>query len=478
MNPAAPRITDTLEKARAVNQVRSQYGTFAEIGAGQEVARWFFRAGGASGTIAKTISAYDMTISDTIYGPAERYVCRSRLQSMLEYEFRLLVERLDAKRGADTVFFSFADTVTTRSFKYHQEAHGWMGIRFQLHPRTPPNDIILHVRLFDKFALQQQEALGILGVNLIYGAFNISRRTSEFIESLLDGLNTERINIDMLKFSGPDFAMVDNRVVSLILVNKGLTRAAMFAPSGEVIQASEVMYNKPLLIERGTFRPITRVNLDMLAGAREIYHQMDSQTDPVEILEISTRNLVTGNTVDYEDFLFRADMIASTGKLTLISDYSEFYRLVEFFNTYTQAHIGIVLGTPTLSEILQEKYYAHLDGGILESFGRLFKKNVRLYVYPRLSRETQRLEGIEDLLQGNPSAPLVRYLIARKQIVEIQVKQPDLLRLSSREVAEKIQRNDPDWPQYVPESVAEIIRKRKAHSSLCSFQAEKTASSV
>ncbi len=458
-------ITDTLEKARAVNRVRAQYGSFAEIGAGQEVARWFFRAGGASGTIAKTISAYDMTISDTIYGQAERYVCRSRLQRMLEYEYQLMVERLDAKRGADTVFFSFADTVTTRSFKYHQEAHGWMGIRFQLKPRTEPNEIILHVRLFDKFPLQQQEALGILGVNLIYGAFNASIRTSVFIRSLIDELNTDRINIDMLKFSGPDFKMIDNRVVSLLLVKNGLTQAAMFGPDGEVLQASEVIYNKPLLIERGTFRPITRVNLDMLESARNRYRSSvsveETLPDPVEILEISMRNLITGNTIDYEDFLLRADMIASTAKLTLISDYSEFYRLVEFLNAYTQSHIGIVLGLPTFLQILDEKYYAHLDGGILESFGRLFKKNVRLYVYPSLCKTTKTLKSIASETRGWAQVPLIDYLTARGQIMDLPIIDASCLHLSSREVAERIAAGASDWQKFVPESVAKIILLNK-----------------
>lgn len=462
---AASFLSDTLEKARAVNLSRNQYGTFAEIGAGQEVARWFFRAGGASGTIAKTISAYDMTISDALYGPTERYVCRSRLQSMLEYEYRLMVERLGAKRGADTLFFSFADTVTTRSFKYHQEAHGWMGIRFQLEPLAEPNEIILHVRLFDKFALQQQEALGILGVNLIYGAFNASTRTSDFIESLLDELNTDRINIDMLKFSGPDFAMVDNRVVSLLLVKSGLTQAAMFAPNGEVLQASEVIYNKPLLIERGTFRPITRVNLDMLESARNQYREAfvsKSPDDaPVEILEISTRNLIRNDTIDFEDFLNRADMIASTCKLTLISDYPEFYRLVEFFNAYSQSHIGIVLGLPTFLEIFDEKYYAHLDGGILESIGRLFKKNVRLYVYPKLNSQTQALKRVFSETRHHPLAPFIEYLRARGQIVDLPIIDKGCLRLDSRAVADKIARGDADWMDYVPKSVAAIIQERQ-----------------
>src|SRR5438445_3217924 len=261
-------IPSTNQKARGINLDASRYGTFAEIGAGQEVARWFCRVGGASGTIAKTISAYDMIVSDAIYGPCERYVSRQRLQSMLDHEYALLLERLKAKRGATTKFFVFANTVAARSYSRQDEAHGWMGVRFQTAPQTDPSDIIIHVRMLDKENVQEQEALGIIGVNLIYGALHYFPETETLIGSLMDSLNRDRIEVDMIKFAGPAFPNMDNRVMSLQLVTQGLTDSAMFTANGEVVQAAEVLYKKPILVERGSFRPVTKVTIDMLNCAQ------------------------------------------------------------------------------------------------------------------------------------------------------------------------------------------------------------------
>ena len=259
---AAPR-----DKALRVNLDPRYYGTFAEIGAGQEVVRWFFRAGGAAGTVAKSISAYDMKVSDAIYGSCARYVCRERLQSMLDYEQRLNLERLAGTRGDNTAFFAFADTVAARSFRGNNECHGWMGIKFQAGPRNADSQIIVHVRMLDHENALQQEALGIVGVNLIYGACFLHDQPERLLESLLDGLTTNRIEIDLIEFSGDAFRHVDNRVMSLRLVQLGLTGAAMFSAEGKVLQPSEVLYKKPVLVERGSFRPVTHVNVDMLECA-------------------------------------------------------------------------------------------------------------------------------------------------------------------------------------------------------------------
>lgn len=245
---------DTHQKALQINLDPSKYGTFAEIGAGQEVARWFFRVGGAAGTIAKTMSAYDMTISDAIYGPAERYVTRQRLQSMLDHEYGLLIERLDPKRGATTRFFVFADTVRARGYKATDESHGWMGVRFQTEPQAEPSQIIIHVRMLDNENVLQQEALGIMGVNVLHGAIYLYGDPAAFINSLMDSLSTDRVEVDMIKFSGPAFQKVDNRLMSLELVQQGLANSAMFTADGEVVQAAEILYKKPILVERGSFR--------------------------------------------------------------------------------------------------------------------------------------------------------------------------------------------------------------------------------
>src|SRR6185503_19673341 len=266
-------VLDTHQKALQINLDPSKYGTFAEIGAGQEVARWFFRVGGAAGTIAKSISAYDMTISDAIYGPAERYVTRQRLQAMFDHEYTLLEQRLKSVRGPTTRFFVYADTVKARGYKQVDESHGWMGVRFQTQPLGEPSQILVHVRMLDKENLQQQEALGIIGVNVIFGALYHHNDPRTLIESLMDQLTADRVEVDMIKFSGPAFEKVDNRLMTLELVRQGLSNAAMFTADGEVVQAAEMLYKKPILVERGSFRPVTRVTLDMLECAQAQFVQ-------------------------------------------------------------------------------------------------------------------------------------------------------------------------------------------------------------
>src|SRR5476649_2885843 len=372
------------EKAVRINLDQRFYGTFAEIGAGQEVARWFFRVGGASGTLAKTISAYDMAFSDAIYGKGERYVSKPRLHNMLDYEFKLLIERLGEKRGAQTSFFVFSDTVSARNYLGTNECHGWMGIKFQLQPEAAPSEIVIHVNMLDKENLQQQEALGTIGVNLAYGAFYLHSQPEKLIASLLDGLSTSRIEVDMIKFLGPYFSNVDNRLMALQLVEKGLSNAALIGLGGEVLQPSEVLHKKPILIERGSFRPVTYVNLDMLDGARERFLK-DASSDEegiAELMEITMSNLLTTGAIDHRDFLARADTINAVGKMVLISNFAEYYKLGAYLQRYTKSRVGIVLGIPNLKELFDEKYYELLEGGILESFGRLFKNDLKLYIYP------------------------------------------------------------------------------------------------
>ncbi len=246
--------TTTEQKALELNLDRVKYGTIAEIGAGQEVAAWLFHVGGAAGTIAKTISAYDMGVSDALYGPTKRYVSRERLQAMLAREFDLLVQTLGPGRGATTTFFSFANTVATRSFKHHDDGRGWVGIRFQHQPQAEPSEAIVYVTLHDRTAVAQQEALGVLGINLIHGAFFRHADPAGLIGALLDELSRERLDVDMIKLSGPAFVGVDNRLMSLQLVEQGLTDAAMFTAAGDVVQPSEMLYKKPIVIERGRRR--------------------------------------------------------------------------------------------------------------------------------------------------------------------------------------------------------------------------------
>jgi hypothetical protein len=346
------------KKAFEINMSKPIYGTFAEIGAGQEVARRFFHVGGAAGTVAKTISAYDMTFSDAIYGKSTRFVSRQRLGEMLDHEYDLLIERLDEKVGAERTFFAFADTVAARSYKTLNESHGWMGIRFQSHPRTQPNEIIMHVRMLDEENLEQQEALGIVGLNLIHGAYFLRRDPKAFISSLLDDLDSSRIEIDMIRFSGPDFAMLDNRIMCLELVTQGLAQAVLFRGDGEVIQAADIFYRKPLLVERGSFRPVTNVAYDMLTCAQTMFlTEEDLAGEQPEILhEITMKHLMRSGQLDLQDFLDRVDMLGALGRTVLISNYGEYYRLIQYLRRYTDRSIGLPLGVPTLHEIFDEKY--------------------------------------------------------------------------------------------------------------------------
>lgn len=452
---------DTNQKALQINLDAKKYGTFAEIGAGQEVARCFFRVGGASGTVAKTISAYDMRVSDAIYGPSERYVSRKRLQSMLDYEFNLVLERLDPTRGEKCTFFVFADTVATRSFTRQEDGQGWMGIRFQTECKCPPSEIIIHVRMLDKENVREQEALGIMGVNLIHGAFYHYRKPETLIGSLMDDLTRLRIEVDMIKFSGPCFAGVDNRLMSLQLVQQELTDAAMFTADGEVVQPSDVLYKKTVMVERGSFRPVTNTTLDMLERAQEQFLTEPGMQgeQPVVLMEMTLRNLLSGGTVDHKDFLARVDTLSALGKTVLISNYARYYRLVSYLSRYTHKDIGIALGIPSLKEIFDEKFYTDLEGGLLEAFGRLFKSNVKLYVYPWRDPVTGKVTTAENLLVAPNLRNLYAYLLENRCVVSIQKHNVEYLPIFSRDVLARIQTYDPSWETMVPPPIVEIIKR-------------------
>ncbi len=448
------------EKAVQINLDRRYYGTFAEIGAGQEVARWFFRVGGASGTLAKTISAYDMAFSDAIYGKGERYVSQPRLQNMLDYEMALLVERLHEKRGESTAFFVFADTVSARNYLGTNECHGWLGIKFQAQPGAKSSEIIIHVNMLDKENLQQQEALGIVGVNLMYGAFYLHDDPEKLISSLLDGLSTARIEVDMIKFLGPYFSHVDNRLMALQLVEKGLSNAALIGANGDVLQPSEVFHKKPIMVERGSFRPVTLVNIDMLDGARhQFLRDAEVKEDGiVELMEITMRNLLSTGAIDHRDFLARADTINAVGKMVLISNYAEYYKLAAYLQRYTKCRIGLVLGIPNLKELFDVKYYDTLEGGILESFGRLFKNDLKIYVYPFLDSYSGHLSTSHDVEIPKHLVHLFRHLVESGYIQAIEDFHQDYLGIFSRTILAKIKDRDPSWEQMVPDEVATCIK--------------------
>jgi hypothetical protein len=458
---APPKLT-TAQKALRVNLDTVRYGTFAEIGAGQEVARWFFQVGAAAGTISKSISAYDMKVSDAIYGRCQRYVSRERLESMLTHEHSLNLERLSAVRGEETAFFAFADTVAARNFQGTNECHGWMGVRYQLYPRDDDSQIILHVRMLDQENEQQQQALGIVGVNLLYAAFFLDHKPQLILESLLDNLTTARIEIDMIEFSGTAFRHVDNRVMSLKLVQLGLTGAAMFGPNGGVLQPSEVLHKKPILVERGSFRPVTKVNIDMLRCARERFvAEADLKPDSlVELMEITMRNLLVEGKVDLNDFLARADMLAAAGKTVLISNYFEYYRLAAYLTRYTSGPIALTMGLPSLLDLFQENYYVGLEGGILEAFGRLFTKDLRIYTYPLKDKDTGGLTTVDNVEMPEKLRSLYAYMVEQGKIRQLTNYDSSLLHIFSRDVLQRIKNGDCAWEEMVPQEIAALIQSR------------------
>lgn len=455
-------VLGTHQKALQVNLDPSKYGTFAEIGAGQEVARWFFRVGGAAGTVAKSISAYDMAVSDAIYGHAERYVSRQRLETMLEHEYSLLIERLSQQRGATTRFFVFADTVVARSYSRHDDAHGWLGIRFQREPGQEPSQIIVHVRLWDKENVQEQEALGIVGVNLVHGAMYLHNEPTTLLESLVDNVGMDRIEIDMIQFSGPAFAKVDNRLMALHAVQMGLTNAAMFTPEGQPVQPADALYKRCILVERGSFRPVTNVTLDMLRCAQSQFVQEPNVQgeEVLTLMEMTLKNLTEGDKIDTRDFLDRVDLLGGLGKTVLISNFGEYHRLAAYFFRYTKKMIGVVMGVPTLQEIFDEKYYADLSGGILESFGRMFKNELKFYVYPLLEAKNGSLITASNLRVAPNLRHLHAYLIENRYIESLRDYDEKALPIFSRDVLQKIRSGDASWDALVPPQVAKMIRER------------------
>jgi len=450
-----------LQKALKINLDAGKFGTFAEIGAGQEVARWFFHAGKAAGTVAKSISAYDMAISDGLYGPALHYVSRQRLEAMLDHEFQALVAGLDSTRGERTSLFVFADTSATHTHSRRPAGHSWLGVRFQTQPRAAPSEIILHVEMLDPVTVDQQAALGLAGVNLLYGAFYYPGDPAHLISSLMDDLDRRRIEVDMIKFSGPAFAAVDNRLMSLQLVEQGLTDAVMFTANGEVVQPAEVLYSQPVLIERGSFRPVTNVTLDMLDGAIRQYPQnCPAGGEPVVIMEMTLHNLLSGRAVDHQDFLARVDMLAALGKMVMISNYTRFDRVTSYLRQYTLCWIGMVMGVPTLREVFEEKYYAGLEGGILEGLGRLFQGQVKLLIYPTRLAETGPPVTGESLDVKPALHHLYRYLVDNQFIESVREFKPEQLHVTPDAVLAAIQSGDSAWERAVPAEAAAVIKQK------------------
>jgi hypothetical protein len=452
-------------KALRINLNQHIYGTFAEIGAGQEVARHFFRVGGASGTIAKTISAYDKNFSDTIYGEESdgRYVTEARLNKMLDHEMRLLESRIPKDEHPNKMFFTLANTVATIDFAKKFKGHGWMGIRFQTAPNAPYNEITLHVRFHQAEARLQQEVLGFMGVNLVYGAFYKHNEPKKILRYLYDYIDDDAIEIDTINFKGPLFEKVDNRLMSLQLVKNKMTEAVMFDSSGNNILPARILYKKNILALRGSFRPVTRVNIDMFEKSYDIFIKEENveEDNTVVIFEITLSNLMAQGEIDEQDFMDRAKLLCSLGHIVMISNFKEYYRLVDYFSDYTKKQMALSIGVNSFIEIFKEDYYNDLSGGILEAFGKMFYNNLKVYLYPTKNPETQEVVNSNNLRLHPRMKDFYKFFKYNGKIVDIFDYEEEYLSIFSREILSKIKQNEKGWEKQLPEGISEMIVKEE-----------------
>ena len=451
-------------KALRINLNENIYGTFSEIGAGQETVRNFFRAGGASGTIAKTMSAYDKDFSDAIYGVEDdkRYVTEARLKRMLSHEMKLIEERIDREKHPNKLFFSFANTVATIDFAKKYKGHGWVGIKYQITPGEDYNEIILHVRFHENDARLQQNTLGILGVNLIYGAYYKYDSPKKLLRYLYDHIDKDQIEIDTINFSGPRFKDVDNRLMSLQLVKNGMTEAVMFAPDGNNVLPARVLYKKNVLALRGSFRPVTKVNMDIYKNSMELFldEKRVKEDNTICIFEITLSNLRSEGEIDEKDFMDRAKLLCSLGHTVMISNFQEYYKVVEYFSRYTKQRMGLAMGVNNLIDIFDEKYYRHLSGGILEAFGKLFFKDLKVYLYPWKDGKTNQITDSDSLKVHPRMKELYKFFKYNGKVVDIKDYDPSIMDIYSREALQMIANDEEGWEEMLPENTASLVREQ------------------
>ncbi|MFA5495861.1 MAG: hypothetical protein WC247_13895 [Porticoccaceae bacterium] len=453
----------TEQKALEINLDEQKYGTIVEIGAGQEVARQFFSAGAAAGTIAKTSSAYDMRISDAIYGKTERYVSLERVRQMMDHEFDLLIERLAQRRSRNTTYFTYAATVTAKSYKQTSECHGWIGLKLQMYPGAPASEIVLHVRMMDDTNTLQSEALGILGVNLIYGAFYSALKPKALIESLLDNLEQDRIEVDLINFSGPYFEEVDNRLMNLHLVRSWCCRAVMFDVTNNPVVPATELRKKNTLVLRGSFRPPTVVHVDMMEGALKQFIEEEGITrDNVTALaEITMADLADDKEQADQEFLTRVDLLTALGYNVLVSDYLRFFRLRSWIRRYTRNSIGIVLSVLDFNQLFDPRFYEGLEGGILEALGKLFSDNTYVYVYP--AKVGDRLISLDNVEVPANLTHLLRHLVVNDAMVPASYYREENLHIVPAEVLKQIASGKPGWENGLPDVVAQHIKTQKLY---------------
>ena len=453
------------QKSLQINLNENIYGSFSEIGAGQETVRNFFRAGGASNTIAKAMSAYDKDFSDAIYGEEDdkRYVTESRLKKMLLHEMNLMEDRLIHKKNPNRLFFSYANTVATIDFSKKFKGHGWVGIRFQLDSLEDYNEIVIHIRFKETNSTLQQETLGKLGVNLIFGSFYLNDNTKELVKSLYDNIDKDQIEIDMINFSGSRFNYVDNRLMSLQLVKNEMTDAVMFGPDGRNLLPAQILYKKNILALRGSFRPVTLVNMDIYEKSKALFFNEKKvrKKNTQVIFEVTLSNLRSEGEINERDFLERAELLCSLGMTVMITNFQKYFKLVEYFSQFTKERMGLAMGVYNLIQIFDEKYYRDLSGGILEAFGKLFNKDLKIYLYPLKNHKTGEILTSENLKLHPRVKELYKYFKYNGKMVDILDYNPDILDILSREVLTMISEDKQGWEEMLPEGIADLIKDQR-----------------
>ncbi|MEM9897730.1 MAG: TonB-dependent receptor, partial [Bacteroidota bacterium] len=356
-------------------------------------------------------------------------------------------------------FFVFADTIAAINYSRTIKGDGWLGIRFQLHPDGEANDLVIHVKMLDRSNQLQAQAIGVLGVNLVYACFRYHDDPETLVESLIDNLRG-RVKIDMIRLTGPDFDDVDNRLLSLLLVKHGLTDVAIFGPDGKNLHGSEFLYRKNLLIVPGSFRPPTLVNMDMI---KKSYQQFRNEADIDEkktflLTELTLDNLMADGPLDYKDFLDRAKLLNALGQTVMISNNKSLHNTIAYFSDFKVPQVGIVIGVHVLLELINNKYYENMDGRLLAAFGELFAKNVRMYVYPAMQEGSEELMTSENLPIPEGVKFLVKHLIENHQITDVKDANRDYLQIFSTEILKQIQAGESGWEQFVPPKVAKLVK--------------------
>jgi len=458
-------ILSTTRKALLINLDKRFYGTIAEIGGGQEVAGNFFKAGGASGTIAKTISAYDMAYSDYLYckGKKERYVSQDRLRKMLDIEYDELIGVLKEKREETTCFFVFANTVVALNYQKNNDSRGWLGVKFQLEPNAQPNEVIIHVSLLENDNLLQQNTLGVLGINLIYACFNHYKNPNIFLNSLMDNLSNDRIEITMVKMKGPQLNYVDNRLLNVQLVKNGMAQATMFDRYGNVYEPSDMLYKKNVLAFRGSFRPITYLGFDMLKSSYSMFKKENDydKNNTIALCEITLNNLLEDGNFHESDFLNRVDILNGMGQNVMISNFREYYKLVSYLSGFKILNLRIIIGAHTFLNVIDEKFYENLKGGILEAFGRLFVRNMKIYLYPSVDEKNNEIINLKNINVPKQIKYLFLHLIENNIIVDIKNVKREFIRTYPHIVLNLIRNKQKGWESMVPKYIEDQIKSKK-----------------